>query len=83
MQVQELSPRRPFDELKSPDYTVLKERLGVRALERPDQVPVYDAPGIMSNVMPGSIYWCDNIWRSQVYTDGKPLRPLFLFGFAA
>jgi hypothetical protein len=83
MQVQKLPPSGPFYRLKSPDHVVLEEQRGVRALERPDQVPVYDAPGIMSNVMPGSIYWCDNIWRSQVYTDGKPLRPLFLFGFAA
>jgi hypothetical protein len=29
MQVKELSPRRPFDGLKSPNHVVLKERLSV------------------------------------------------------
>jgi hypothetical protein len=53
MQVQKLSPRRPFDGLKSPDHAVLKKRRGVWALERLDQVPVYDVPGIMSNVIAG------------------------------
>lgn len=62
MQVQKLPPRRPRDGLKSPDHAVLKERGGVRALERPDQIPVYDASGIMSNVIdsewitPGPLY---------------------------
>ena len=51
IQVQKLPPRRPFDGLKSPYHAVFKERLGVRALERPDQIPFYDVPGIMSNVI--------------------------------
>jgi hypothetical protein len=51
MQVQKLPPRRPLDGLKSPDHAVLKERSGVRAPERSDQVPVYDVSGIMSNVI--------------------------------
>jgi len=51
VQIQQLPPRRPFDGLKSPDPAVLKERRGIRTLERPYQAPVYDAPGIMSNVI--------------------------------
>ena len=51
MQVQELPPRRPFDGLQSPNPAVLKQRPGVGALERPDQVIVYDVAGIMSNVI--------------------------------
>jgi hypothetical protein len=53
MQVQKLPPRRPLDGLKSPDHAVFKERSGVCALERPNQIPVYDVSGIMSNVIDG------------------------------
>ena len=53
MQVQKLPPRRALDGLKSPDHAVCEERSGVRALERPDQTPVYDVSGIMSNVIDG------------------------------
>jgi hypothetical protein len=53
IQVQKLPPRRPLDGLKSPDRAVFKERSGVRALERTDQGPFYDAPSIMSNVIDG------------------------------
>jgi len=37
--------------LKPANPVVVKERRGVRALKRPDQVSVYDVAGIMSNVM--------------------------------
>ncbi len=59
MQIQKLPPRRPFDRLKSANHAVLKERRGVRALERPDQVLVYDVVGITSSVMPpeGTLLW--------------------------
>jgi hypothetical protein len=45
--------------LKSANHAVLKERRGVRALERPDQVLVYDVVGITSSVMPpeGTLLW--------------------------
>ena len=33
MQVQKLPPRRPFDELKSPNYLVLKQRSGLWTFE--------------------------------------------------
>ncbi len=51
MQVQELPPRSPFDGLQSADHAVLKESRSIRAFERPDQIPVYDVSGIMSNVI--------------------------------
>lgn len=47
MQVQQFPPPSPFNRLKSTDHAVLKERLGISALDRPDQVPVYDVAGIM------------------------------------
>jgi hypothetical protein len=53
MQVQKLSPRRPFDRLKSPNPEVLKQRRGVWALERPDQIRFYYVASIMSNVIAG------------------------------
>jgi hypothetical protein len=39
VQVQKLPPRRPLDGLKPPDPAIRKEGRGVRALERPDQIP--------------------------------------------
>ena len=53
MQVQELPPCGPLDRLKSPNPVVLKQRRGIRTPERPDQTPVYDVAGIMSNVIAG------------------------------
>jgi hypothetical protein len=42
MQVQQLPPSKPFNGLKSPNPAILKEQRGIGALERPDQVSVYD-----------------------------------------
>jgi hypothetical protein len=53
MQVQELPPRRPFHGLESPNPAVLKERRGVWALERTDQVSAYYVVSVMSNVISG------------------------------
>jgi hypothetical protein len=68
IQVQKLPPRRPFDGLKPPNPAVLKERRGVGALARPDQIPVYDVEGIMSNVITGKEGW---LWRKLASLAGK------------
>src|SRR5580700_6885888 len=51
VQIQQLPPCGPFDRFKSPNPAVIDQRRGVGALKRPDQALVYDAAGIMSNVI--------------------------------
>src|ERR1017187_5052181 len=72
MQVQKLPPRRPFDGLESPNPAVLKERRGVWALERSDQVSVYYVASVMSNVMPGKAALAGR-WRRR--RQHPPHRP--------
>ena len=49
MEVQESAPGRTLDRPEPEHGSILKERLGVTTLKRPNQDPVYDVPGIPSN----------------------------------
>ena len=71
VQVQKFPPGRPFDGLKSPHPVVLKERRGIRALERPDQASVYDVSGIMSNVMVRKGVVRRAVWRFAAIVSGR------------
>ena len=51
MQEEKLAARNALERLEPPDGAILKKRDRVGVLERPDQVTVYDALGIMSNVI--------------------------------
>jgi len=51
MKKQQLTARRALNGLETPDEPILKQYAGLSGPERPYQTPVYDATGIMSNVM--------------------------------
>ena len=55
MEVQELSARRAFNQLKSTYHAVLKQLCGVCAFERTNQVAGHYADGVMSSVIAGAL----------------------------
>ena len=55
LEVQEFSARRAFDRLKRTYHAVLKQRCGVCAFERTNQVVGDYAYGVMSSVIDGAL----------------------------